>query len=98
MKDVEYLPIKDINFTSARGMKSWIKSLADSGEQPDADTSFNNEQSKKVGSSSTEAELSLLFQNLSVAGTKPTVLSVVSDHSDQFVPKSAGKDFPSPLQ
>jgi len=96
MKDVEYLPIKDTNFTSAHGMKrKQVKSIADCGEQPDTDTSFVNadERSKEVGSSFTEAELSLLFQNMSVAGTKPAVLSVVSHHSDQFVPKFAGNGF-----
>ena len=64
MKDVEYLPIEDTNFTSAHGMKrKQVKSIADCGEQPDTDTSFVNadERSKEVGSSFTEAELYITF-------------------------------------
>jgi len=70
MKDVEYLLIKDINFTSSRGMKrkldGQIKSL---GEKPDADTCLVNEWSKKVGSSSTitfisEAPSRLFFRGI----------------------------------
>ena len=49
------------------------------------------------GSRSTEAHLALLFENLSVTGTKPGVLSVVSAYFEQFVPTSANKDFPLPL-
>ena len=61
------------SWNEKRKLDGQIKPLADSGEQPDVDICFvnANEQSKKVSSSSTEAELSLLFQNMSVAGTKP---------------------------
>ena len=103
LKEVEYLPIKDINFTSARGMKrkldEQIKSVTDSEDAVDVDTCFidASEQCKKLGSRSTEAELSLLFQNLSVAGTMPGVLSVISDHSEKYISKSSSKDFPQPL-
>jgi len=55
------------------------------------------ERSVKVGTRSTESELLLLFDNLSAGGTKPGVLSVVSKHSDKYVPKSTSKDFPPPL-
>ena len=103
LKEVEYLPIKNINFTSARGIK-WrlddqIKSLEDSdpAEQMDESDLSVCEKSEKAGITSTEVELSLLFQNLSVAGTKPGVLSVVPAHSEQFVPTSANENFPQPL-
>lgn len=77
------VPIKDINFTTARGIKrtldEQIKLLAVPEEHPDVrdlDTCNSNSggKSKKVGMRSTEVELSLLFVNLSVAGTMPGIL------------------------
>jgi len=106
LKEVQYLPIKDINFTSARGIKRTLdeqtKLLADPEEHPDVidlDTYSSNsgEKSKKVSTRSTDAELSLLFAKLSVAGTMPAILSVIPGHSENFVPKYANEDFPQPL-
>ena len=95
------MPIKDIDFTSAQGMKrtldGQIKSLVDSEEERDVSDLNVCEKTKKVGSRSTEAHLALLFENLSVTGTKPGLLSVVPAYSEQFVPTSANKDFPLPL-
>jgi len=58
-----------------------------------------SEQPKRIviGSNCTESELPLLFKNLSTSGTKPGVLSVVPEYSDEYVPKSACKEFPPPL-
>ena len=69
---------------SARGMKrtldGQIKALVDSDEE--VDVSDVSEKIKKVGSRSTDTDLTLLFQNLSVAGTKLGLLSVVPAHSE----------------
>ena len=101
LKEVEYLPINSIDFTSARGIKrrldSQIKSLVDSDVEEQPVESDACEKAKKSGSRSTETELQLLFQNLSVAGTKPGVLSVVPTHSEQFVPTFDDENFPQPL-
>ena len=106
MKEVQYLPIKDIKFTLACGTKRTLdeqtKLLADPEEHPDVidlDTYSSNsgEKSKKVGTRSTDAELSLLFAKLSVAGTMPGILSVIPGHSENFVSKSANEDFLQPL-
>ena len=61
---------------------------------------LESEQPKKIliGSKSTESELALLFQNLNTGGTKPGVLSVVPEYSDECVAKSARKEFPPPLR
>ena len=82
-KEVQYLPIKDIDFTSAQGKKrtldGQIKAVDDNAvNAEDVDvTASELEQPKKIGSKSTESELALLFQNLSTGGTKLSVLSVV---------------------
>jgi len=62
------------------------KLLADPKEHPDVidlDTCSSNsgEKSKKVGTRSTDAELSLLFAaKLGVEGTMPGILSVIPGH------------------
>ena len=100
LKEVEYLPMKDINFTS-RGMKrtlgEQIQSLAESKEEGNVSESDADEKSKKVGTISSEEDLSFLFKNLSVACSKLGLLSVVPAHSDQFVPTSPKADFLQPL-
>jgi len=53
----------------------------------------------KHGCRSTNADLNLLFENLSsIAGTKPGVLSLVTKFSDSYVPKSSRKEFPTVLK
>ena len=39
----------------------------------------------------------MLFQNLSAGGTKPGVLSVIPQRSDNYSPKSSSEEFPLPL-
>ena len=99
LKEVQYLPIKDIDFTSARGKKRTLDEQikAVDVEEEDNVEAGESEQSKKIGSKSTESELSLLFQNLSTGGTKPGVLSVILKYSDEYMPKSSSKEFPPPL-
>ena len=78
---VEYFPIKDIDFTSARRKKRKLNETIDGA---------NNAQSiPKVavrGKRSTESELVSLFEGLSRGGTKPGVL-LTPDYSDTYVPK-----------
>ena len=98
-KEVQYLPIKDLDFTSARGKKQTLDDQikAVDTDYADGEEIGESEQPKKIGSKPTESELTLLFQNLSTAGTKPSMLSVIPEHSDKYIPKSSSKEFPSPL-
>ena len=90
LKNVEYLPIKEIDFTSAKGKKRKLDEMIDGN---------NNEQPvPKVaprGKRSTETELALLFGELSCGGTRPCVLSLTSDHCAAYVPKLMYDGFPS---
>ena len=101
LKEVGYLPIKDINFSSAWGKKwtldDYIKAL-DAEKNAENDLASGSEKSKQIGTKSTESELALLFQKLSTGGTKPSVLSVIPNYSDVYVPKSSSKEFPPPLK
>ena len=92
LKKVEYLPIKEINFTSAKGKKRKLDEMIDGNS--------NERPLPKVapqGKRSTETELALLFDELSCGGTKPGVLSLTSDHSAVYVPKLMCDGFPQPL-
>ena len=97
---MQYLPIKDIYFTSARGKKRTLDDQIKAVDAEDVEDveAVELKQPKKFGSKSTESELALLFQNLSTGGTKPGVLSVVPKYSDEYIPKSSTKEFPPSLK
>ena len=92
LKTVEYLPIKDIDFTSAKGKKRKLDDMIDGNEKQ-----MDDPKVSVRGKKSTESELAMLFENLSCGGTKPAILSLVSKFSDLYVPKSSCADFPQPL-
>jgi len=87
LKEVEYLPIKEIDFMSACGKKrkldGHIKDAVDSEVPPDGEI-MTSERSVKVGTRSTESELLQLFNSLSLGDTKPGVLSVIPNHSENM--------------
>ena len=76
LKSVQYLPVKDIDFTSARGKKQKLDDIIDGRDSP--------KEKSKEGIRSTNEELAQLLNNLSITGSK-FVLSVVSEHSDTFL-------------
>ena len=88
---VQYLEIKDIDFTSARGKKRKLDELLD-GSESSSDAAVS-----KSGTPPTETEMEQLFNNLSLCDTKPAVLSLVSLHSDMYVPKVSLPTFPKPM-
>ena len=77
MKSAQYLPIKELDFTSARGQKHKIDDTIDGCDDAPLKT-----QKPKEGTRSTSDELASLFQTLSLIGPKVGVLSVVSEYSD----------------
>ena len=62
------------------------------------DGDYGGETVPKHGCRSTDADLDLLFENLSIAGTKPGVLSLVPKFSDNYVPESSRDNFPIVLK
>ena len=48
--------------------------------------------------SPTDLEMKLLFEKLSLAVTKPAILSLIPPYSDKYVPKSSGDILPKPLK
>ena len=97
-KNIEYKPVKEINFTSAKGKKRKLDEMLERSPSPECteDGDDGGETVPKHGCRSTDADLDLLFENLSIAGTKP-VLSLVPKFSD-YVPKSSRDIFPIVLK
>jgi len=54
--------------------------------------SMPNRISKPTG-----AELDLFLESLSIAGSKPAILSLMPKYSDRYVPKTSLSEFPLPI-
>ena len=88
LKSVQYLPIKDIDFTSSRGKKRKLDDTIDGCD-------ISEERHKlKEGTRPSYDEMASLFANLSVSGGMVGVLSV---YSDPYVPKISLPTFPQPI-
>ena len=94
LKNVEYLPIKNIDFTSAHGKKRKLDEAISFGDQ---DTATAPHQVKARAKEPTQSEMETLFANLSCGGAKPLILSLVPQCSEDYVPKSSLDTFPTPL-
>ena len=98
-KNVEYKPVKDIDFTSAKGKKRKLDEMLEKSPPPDFDE--DSEESipgVKHGCPPTDADFNLLFENLSIAGTKPGVMSLVQTFSDNYIPRASKGCFPIVLK
>ena len=95
MKSIDYQPIKKIDFTSAAGKKWKIdEMLEDNCGEPQEQLpqeELVSDESFKYCTPSADEELNELFNNISLADTKLSVLSLVEPYSDSYVPKSAHK-------
>ena len=77
MKSIDYQPIRKTDFTSASG-KKWkidemLQGTVEECEEPPEE--IVSDESVKNCTPSTEEELSQLFNNISLANTKPSHLS-----------------------
>ena len=77
LKNAEYLPIKDIDFTSFQGKKKKLHEEIHEGGN-DAATA---QQTAARGKKSTESEMETLFANLSIGGSKLASHISLSYHS-----------------
>lgn len=95
LKSVEYLPIRDIDFTSPQGKKRKLDEAINDGGN---DVATAPQQVTARGKEPTQSEMETLFANLSCAGAKPLVLSLIPQYSEDYVPKSSLDTFPVPLK
>jgi len=93
LKSIEYKPVREIDFTSVRGRKRKFDEMMEKITSPEG-SEAEEDDLPKHGSQSTDADLHQLFQELSVSGTKPGVLSLVQGFSTKYIPKSSFEDSP----
>ena len=97
LKSAQYLPIKNIDFTSARGLKRKLDGAINNSESSGLSKEESAIHTTVSQVESTSEELDLFFKDISMQGTSPAVLSLVTPYSDKFIPKSTSAGFPKPL-
>ncbi len=99
-KNIPYLPVKEIDFTSAK--KQHKKFTCAASEQKEVINSGITTAPRVIGTSShinkqsRDSRLDSFLKNLASCGTKPGILSVISDYSDTYIPYL--DTFPKPLK
>ena len=95
-KDMPYLQVKDIDFSSPKSKKRALDNAIDGSQIP----STSSVQSKPAATVQppNEEELKSFFATLSQCGTKPVILSLIPEYASSYVPKSRQSNFPKPLQ
>ena len=88
LKNAEYLPVKSIDFSSATKKKRTLDGTIDAGNEVRTSSSNVCEQP-----SPSDTDLDTFYNDLSSAGTRPAILSLIPSHS----PKRFLSTFPNPL-
>ena len=78
-KNMEYLPLKGIDFTSAKGKKKKLDNSIDCGE------TFGETSESALGTCSSTDEIDLFYKNLSESDSKPALLSLIPEYSSTFI-------------
>ena len=90
-KNVQYLPIKDIDLTSPKTKKRKLdEAIANTGVSQSAPT----QSSQCI---ITDADICAFYDTLSLCGTRPAILSIIPKFSSNYVPKRFLEAFPEPL-
>ncbi len=91
---MDYLPIEQIDFTSAKGKKRKLDEVIDSNKLPEISSVSTPDVVLKVP---TKKEKDSFYKELSQAGTKPAIISLIPGYSSTYVPKTFLPEFPLPL-
>ena len=99
LKSAQYLPIKDIDFTSARGLKRKLDGTINNPESVlnESEVHTATGQVELTSEELEELDLDLFFQDISKQDTNLAILSLVTPYSDNYVPKSTVAGFPKPI-
>ena len=91
LKKIDYLPIKDIDFTSAKGKKRKLDQSLEGVVLEESTVTV------KEGSRPTDENFSLYYCSISQQDTKPSILSLIPEYSNNYVPKVSQSQYPQPL-
>ena len=96
-KDIPYLPVAELDFTSAKAKKKKLDEAAINGSVYAACSSSNPAQPSDVLPPRTD-ELESFFHNISRCKSSPGILSLVPEFQDRYIPKTSLPEFPTCLQ
>ena len=85
-KNVQYLPIKDIDFTSAKSKKRKLDHTIDTNATIMPRSQDTPKQMSAVATVN-DADISAFCDTLASCGTKPALLSLIPKFSSNYVPK-----------
>ena len=92
MKKIQYDPICDIDFTTPQKRRKMSGNILLSDTLGTASTNF-----KSTTNEPTEEEFKTFYQQISESETKPSLLSLLPEYCDQYIPKSESGYLPKPL-
>ena len=96
LKKVNYSPIANIDFTSAKTKAKKVSQLAENSVETSSVT-CNKTKPQNHLVPPTQSENDDFFQNLHATGTKSVIHSLTNPYSDEFVPLSMQSVHPEPL-
>jgi len=85
LKNVEYLPVKNIDFTSASKRKRNIDAVIDAGDTVQPSSPSTRDRYRQFTTTTpSDADLDTFYDELSSTGTRPAVLSLISKYSSAY--------------
>ena len=99
VKNIEYLPLSDIDFSSAQTKKRRLD--ANINDQIPTTVANESHDSNREGLSMSfpsSSIMSAFYTKLSMTSTMPAVLSLIPEHSERYVPKCSLPEYPKPLK
>ena len=93
-KDIPYVPLHKLDFSSAKSKKGKIDSTIASSSKS---TTATAPVKKAVSYHPSPDELQSFYLKISKCNSKPAILSLIPQHAHEFVPKSTLPTFPKPL-
>ena len=95
-KDIPYMPLRKLDFSSAKSKKRKIDSaIASTSGTTSTTAPVKNHVVKQA---QPDQDLQSFYLQISKCNSKPAILSLVPQHAQDFIPKSTLPNFPKPLQ
>ena len=94
MKGVSYNEVRNIDFSAAKTMNKWFDSQCHNASATPGPPSAKKKHTVPIP---TDDELKSFFSKLAATGRKPALLSIVKEHADNYVPKTASARYPTKL-